>query len=237
MNRRKTKMWLFSIIIRVVPSRLVTTDFSNPMFCRIPVCTGKRDTMLSRRASLIALGLLLLGPEGHLWAGGIHIVYGHEAPEKLAATNVRYYEGVLKLEHNHPRAFAKEHPFYTKMFEDPARVDKLTARWEAHEQRFEYWHLCLWKVLDGYETTHHAEPGHLATSLPSSPIVVGSGGVSDRGSNLPQSLGPGGNPPGEGGRGSAGGGTTTLAVPEPSGVLLMVAGALIAGTWLWWRGR
>jgi hypothetical protein len=99
--------------------------------------------MLSRVAALFTLCSLLLVGEEWAVAGGVHIRYGPDAPEKMAASNLRYYEGVLNLERHHPIAFASEHPFYTEMFHKPAMMDRLVARWEAHEQRFEYWHDCL----------------------------------------------------------------------------------------------
>jgi hypothetical protein len=174
-------------------------------------------------ASLIAV-CLLLGSAGQVEGGGIHIRYGPNAPEKLAAANILYYEGVLNLEHNHPIAFAKEHPFYTKMFQDPVMLDKLIDRWEAHEQRFEYWHNCLWKVLDGYVASHAELPGQpvpppLVSPLPDGPTDVGGGGVSDQ-------------------NGAGGGGKVqTAAVPEPSSGLLIVLGLLASGSWLLLRGR
>ncbi len=58
----------------------------------------------------------------------------------------------------HTTWFEHAHPFYTKMFHNPMMLEKLTARWEAHEQRFEYWHWCLWKVLNGYQTTYPVAP-------------------------------------------------------------------------------
>ncbi len=44
---------------------------------------------------------LLFGASSRAGAGGIHIRYGPDAPEKMAASNIRYYEGVLSLEHHH----------------------------------------------------------------------------------------------------------------------------------------
>ncbi len=163
-------------------------------------------------AGLIAVVLVLFGAGGGSAAGGIHIRYGPDAPEKMEESNIRYYEGVVQLEHKHPLEFEHEHPFYAKMFHDPVMLDKLVARWEAHPQRFEYWHNCLWKVLDGYVATHPSLPAQLGPS----PIEVGPGGVSYR------------VPPG-------GGGVTPSSVPEPSSGLMIVLALLTVGSWLAYR--
>ena len=86
------------------------------------------------------------------------------------------------MEHRHPIAFAEEHPFYTRMFHDPGLLNKEMALWESHEQRFEYWHDCLWKVLDGYQHSHlglhssHAFP--TGSSLKGFEGGGGTGGIS-----------------------------------------------------------
>jgi hypothetical protein len=203
--------------------------------------------MITRIVSLVAVCILMAVGDGRARAGGIHIRYAADAPEQDAAQDVLYYQGVLNLYHNHPTAFAREHPFYTKMFGDPVMMDKLLARWEANEQRFEYWHNCLWKVLNGYLHSH-----------PSQPVSVGSGGSSVSGASggggtvAPQGLGPGGSPSGgngsggngPGGNGSGNGGTGrtgggsgpgTQSVPEPSSGLLMISATLIAGSWFAYR--
>ncbi len=110
--------------------------------------------MNTRFASLVAVCTLLAAGGGRAMAGQIHIRYKPDAPEKMAATDVAYYHGVLDLYHNHPAAFTAEHPFYVKMFNEPVMLDRLVARWEADEPRFEYWHNCLWKVLNGYVHSH-----------------------------------------------------------------------------------
>ena len=186
--------------------------------------------MLHRIASLSFACALLTVIGRPATAGGIHIRYGPDAPEKMAAANVRYYEGVLNLEHNHPIAFALDHPFYTKMFDDPAMIDRLEMRWEAHEQRFEYWHDCLWKVLDGYRAEHY---GLSSTSpIPTGiPLKFGEIGF-DSGSGSPfGGTDSRGNNPGIGPAGVPGGGIATLSVPEPSSGLLMVLGLTVAATW------
>jgi hypothetical protein len=193
--------------------------------------------MLSRVASLVALCTVLVAGDPRAVAGGIHIRYGPDAPEKMAASNLRYYQGVLNLEHNHPVAFAIEHPFYTEMFHNPEMMDRLVARWQAHEQRFEYWHDCLWKVLDGYVVSHPGQSGHITTSLGGSPgpVEFGPGGPADLGFPIPTPNEPGGNHPDKGG--GSGGGVTVTSVPEPSSGLLTVVGVLLAGSWAACRRR
>jgi hypothetical protein len=173
---------------------------------------------------------LLFGAAGCVEAGGIHIRYGLDAPEKLATSNILYYEGVLNLEHHHPLEFAYDHPFYTKMFEDPLMLDKLLERWEAHEQRFKYWHDCLWKVLDGYRASRPELAGQLIAPGPGAGIELGGVVVADRGLHLPEGSGPGSNHPGGGG-----GGVTALSVPEPSTALLLALGVVLGGSWVVFR--
>lgn len=159
---------------------------------------------------VVALCLAVTG-DRRAEAGGVHIIYGPHAPERFARRTVVYYEGVLHLAHHHPREFALEHPFYTRMFNDPAMIERLIARWEAHEQRFEYWHDCLWKVLNGYRVTH-------------SGLAGGTGGRGIPG-NLGFPTSSGGspeNPPD--GSSSGGGGLTPSSVPEPSSGLLLAFG-------------
>ncbi len=150
--------------------------------------------MINRAGILAAIACIVLGSGRELSAGGIHIRYGIDAPEKLAGANEVYAQGVLNMYDRHPRWFEHTHPFYTEMFHNPEMMDRLVARWEAHEQRFEYWHYCLWKVLDGY-AIHHQNP------LPFLPIVppYSSHGVSEVGGN-----GPGGSGRGNGGNGNLG---------------------------------
>ena len=190
--------------------------------------------MNSRFASLVAVCALLAAGEGRALAGQIHIRYRSDAPEKMAATDVAYYNGVLNLYHHHPTAFAAEHPFYVKMFKDPVMLDRLVARWEADEPRFEYWHNCLWKVLNGYVTSHQGllhPPG--SSSVGTSQLnSVGGGGAAAQGGTIPAGAGSGGNGPGTQTLGGGGGGSGpgTQGVPEPSSVLLMGLGLLIVAT-------
>src|SRR5579875_3839486 len=191
--------------------------------------------MLSRIASLVVLWTMLAVSDPRAIAGGVHIRYGPHAPERMAASNLLYYHGMLNLYHHHPIAFAREHPFYTAMFHHPAMMDRLVARWQAHETRFEYWHDCLWKVLDGYLVSHAGGTGHLTTSAGRSPVP---GGLSPvvLGSPILNPVGPGGNRSNTG-AGGGGGGETSNAVPEPSSGLLIVVGTLGAGAWVARRRR
>ncbi|MGP0068002.1 MAG: PEP-CTERM sorting domain-containing protein [Isosphaeraceae bacterium] len=174
--------------------------------------------MIHHAKILISMALILLGVGAELSAGEIHIRYGPDAPEKLAAANEVYYEGVLNLYHNHPAAFEHDHPFYVKMFDDPTMLDKLVRRWESHEQRFEYWHNCLWKVLDGYEVSQQGltPPGQIL------PPPSGTSGVGA-----------------QGGGGSGNGGIGAQSVPEPSTIVLCLTGLLVGlGAWLSrWKAR
>jgi hypothetical protein len=192
--------------------------------------------MLPRIACLSFVCALLTVIDRPATAGGIHIRYGPDAPERMEAANVAYYEGVLHLEHNHPIAFALDHPFYTKMFDNPVMIDRLEMRWEAHEQRFEYWHDCLWKVLDGYRAEHHglSSTSPIPPGIPRNLGEVGAdsgtgsllGGTDARGNNL--GISPAGVP---------GGGVVALSVPEPSSGLLMLLGLAAAGAWVIARHR
>jgi hypothetical protein len=188
--------------------------------------------MFPRIKSLAVACTLLALVDRPATAGGVHIRYGPDAPEKMATANVAYYEGVLNLEHNHPIAFALHHPFYTKMFDDPAMIDRLETRWEAHEQRFEFWHDCLWKVLDGYRVEHQgiSSTSPIPAGIPPNfgDIGVGSliGGADARGNN------PGIGPPGP-----PGGEIVILSVPEPSSGVLMVVGLTVAASWAIARHR
>ena len=136
--------------------------------------------------------------------GGLHIHYAADAPEKMAGENAHYYDRVMHTYTAHTTWFDKAHPFYKKMFHKPALLEKLTARWEADEQRFEYWHWCLWKVLDGYGSTHPVAPTQYqyfppVTQLPAQVLAPAAGG-----SAINSPTGPAG------------------AVPEPSTISLFV---------------
>lgn len=132
---------------------------------------------------------------------------------------MEYYRGVLHLAHNHPREFAQEHPFYVKMFNDPVMIENLLARWEAHEQRFEYWHDCLWKVLNGYRATHRVPPIGIGVQEHGNP---GTRGTPSPVGGLPQNTPAGSN----GGYGAQE--VQPFSVPEPSGAFLLALGLSFA---------
>jgi hypothetical protein len=97
-------------------------------------------------------------------------------------------------------------------------MKRMVARWEAHEQRFEYWHPYLWRILDGYEFRPH--PDH-RRSIDPPPIDP-----------PPHSGGSGNGPHGGGGDGGGGspgvqprgGGGTPGAIPEPGSIVLLISG-------------
>jgi hypothetical protein len=132
----------------------------------------------------------------------------------LAAANESFYERELSLEHRQPAGFANEHPFYAKLFNDPTMLNNLVDRWEAHEQRFEYWNFPLWKILDGYVVSREGltPPGRI---LPPAP---GGSGVGAQGSG-----------------GNGNGGVGAQSVPEPSTAILWISGLLVGLGRLAWR--
>ncbi len=170
---------------------------------------------MSTHAKTVAtVACILLGAGRELDAGSIHIRYAADAPEKMAAANEIYYEGVLNLYHNHTEWFEHTHPLYTRMFNDTEVMDKLLARWEAHEQRFEYWHDCLWKVLDGYRASH--EPLPIPGVSPDSSGGSGGGPASDDG-------------------GGGGGHVHVQDLPEPSTGVMMISVLMVGLLGCIWR--
>ena len=181
--------------------------FSERIICfrsRVPTC--------ARMMVLIFLSIIILGMGPNLSAGGIHIHYGPDAPEKLAAANLAFYEGALRFDHRHPIEFKHEFPFYTKLLSDSTLMNHFVARWEAHEQRFEYWGFPLWKVVDGYVLSRMSLPPGPHHRLPprhSGTEYSGSGGIGN-------------------------GGIDPQFVPEPSSGILSICGlvaGLLALTW------
>ena len=169
--------------------------------------------MHPRTKTLASMAFILLGVTRELSAGSIHIRYGPDAPEKMAAANEAYYEGILNRYHQHPAEFEHNHPFYAKMFNDPTMLNNLVHRWEAHEERFEYWHFCLWKVLDGYLVYEQS------LSLPIiPPAPSGNSGIGAQGSG-----------------GTGNGGIGAQSVPEPSTGVLWTSGLMVGLGWLAWR--
>ncbi len=170
--------------------------------------------MKRRSGFLVSVSFILLGVVPDLVAGGIYIRYGPDAPEKLAVADEEFYKGALKLDHRRPAEFAHNHHFYAKLFNDPTLMDDLVARWEAHEQRFEYWSFPLWKVLDGYVVSRNVR-------TPPPPILPPPSGTSGTGSQ------------GNGGTGN--GGVGTQSVPEPSTLVLFISGLMVGLGRLAWR--
>jgi len=170
--------------------------------------------------TLVAVAGMLLGADRTLVAGGIHVRYPADAPEDLAGRNEIYEQGVLNLDHRHAGWFEQTHPFYAKMFNDPTMLNKLLDRWEAHEERFEYWHDCLWKVLDGYAATH--EGSRLQAEYVSPPL---SSTFHPAGTNEPGIA----NPRANAGRGAPV--PRAQGIPEPSTGALMISGLIAAMIW------
>jgi uncharacterized membrane protein YgcG len=168
--------------------------------------------------SAVFAGGIAAGPAAR--AGSVqHIRWGPDAPERLQAANVLLYEELVAFRDKDPIRFDKEHPFFFGILTDTAYINKIVARWEGHEQRFEYWHPYLWRILDGY--VHRPvpvpphDPGH---------HHGGGGGGGGQGS----SAGGGGSGGGGGRGGGGGGGISSASVPEPGSVVLYVSGMVLA---------
>ena len=103
-------------------------------------------------------------------AGSIHIRYGDDVPERMATANVKLYEDLVATRDLAPVKFDDNHPFYGRLLTDPTFADRLVHRWEGHEQRFEYWHNYLWRILDGIaHLPHELTEFPLPVSPPPSP--------------------------------------------------------------------
>ncbi len=153
---------------------------------------------------ILAFGFLTVtGAE----AGSIHVRYGVDAPERLATSNVRLYESVVADRDLAPVKFDESHPFYGRLLTDPTFADRLIHRWEGHEQRFEYWHNELWRILDGMAQLH--QPSSTDPQLPISP---------------PPSSDSSG-PPASTGEMPA----SPASTPEPSTWVMMVSGFVFVG--------
>jgi len=147
-------------------------------------------------------------------AGSVRIHWGPDAPERLQAANVLLYEELVADRDAHPTVFDKHHPFFGGILTDPAYMDQMVSRWKAHEQRFEYWHPYLWRILDGYEFRPH----------PSPPIIP----PPNSGNSGTGGHGGGGSGGGGGGTQPGGGGGKTGATPEPSSFVLWISGLALA---------
>jgi hypothetical protein len=130
-------------------------------------------------------------------AGTVHIRYPANEPEKLATANVKLYQNLVTVRDSNPTKFDKSHPFYGRLLTDPSFANALVHRWESHEQRFEYWHPYLWRILDGISQQPQ--------SITPPPTSID-------------------KPPSDQSGGGGGGGGNTPSVPEPSSWLLMLIG-------------
>ncbi len=152
-------------------------------------------------------------------AESVLIRWGSDAPERLRAVNVVLYEKLVADRDANPTVFDKHHPFFFGILTDPAYMDQIVARWEAHEERFEYWHPYLWRILDGYE--FRPDPSLSRAIIP--PPDPGNPGTGQ----------PGGSRSGGGGGAGGGvqpdaGGGNTCATPEPSSFVLWISGLTLA---------
>ena len=140
-------------------------------------------------------------------------------PPQVVSRHERVYEDLVKFRDSHPVVFDERHPFYFKLLTETPFMNRIVARWESHEARFGFYSPYLSRVLDGYVHLH--EP---PATPPTPPPVIG---------ETPGSPGTNNGQNGENGRGSGGGsgggGLPPGAVPEPSGLLLLLAGASWVG--------
>jgi len=146
-------------------------------------------------------------------AGSVHIHWAPDAPERLQAANVLLYEELVAYRDADPTVFDKHHPFFAGILTDPAYMNQIVARWQAHEQRFEYWHPYLWRILDGYEFRPDPAPPPPIDPPPD----PGNSGKGDHG-------GGGSSAGGGGGAQPDGGGGKPSATPEPSSLVLWISG-------------
>jgi hypothetical protein len=97
-----------------------------------------------------------------------HVRWGADAPERYAAANIKVYENLLAVRDVDPVDFDRRHRFYAQLITNPTFAEKLVRRWQRDEQRFEYWHPYLWRVIDGYQELHPT-PAPPIVSPPPSP--------------------------------------------------------------------
>jgi uncharacterized membrane protein YgcG len=164
----------------------------------------------------LALACALLGAPAE--AGPIHLRWGPDAPEQLANKDVLLYQELVAFRDSDIASFDRKHPFFGTLLSDPSVMSATVARWEAHEQRFEYWHPYLWQILNGY--IH--EPQLIGPVPPANP--PGGGGSNHNGGSGSGGSGQGGGGGSVGPSGGGGGGDVAT-VPEPSSALLLVTGA------------
>ena len=170
--------------------------------------------LLASGSWLLVFGLLT---QGIAEAGTVHIRWPADAPKRLAEADVRLYEELVATRDADPVKFDHDHPFYGRFLANPTIAEALVRRWEGHEQRFEYWHPYLSRILDGIsELPHQIPPPPIVGYLPSS----GSSRSGEHSS--PPSSGSGSN-------GSSGSGEKPSSTPEPSAWLMMAIGLAFVG--------
>ena len=166
-------------------------------------------------------GLILLAClcQGVAPAGSMRVRPDLVETSEVVSRHERDYEELVRFRDSHPVVFDEHHPFYFKLLTEPRFMNRIVARWEAHEARLDFYSPYLGRVLDGYVHLH--EP---LAPPPIPPPVIG---------EPPGSPGTGNGQNGEkargSGGGSGGGGLPPGAVPEPSGLFLLLAGASWVG--------
>ncbi len=140
------------------------------------------------------------------------------------------YKELVAYRDAHERVFDREHHFFAAILSNAELMDRFVDRWKSHEQRFEYWHLYLWRILDGYD--HRP--------LPDPPDAVSSQEIGPLGGTNPDDVDQegaahgsrGGSSYGSGGGSSDGGGTVhASATPEPSSIVLLLPVTVLALLW------
>ena len=71
------------------------------------------------------------------------------ANEKQASRDVKLYLKLVSQRSLNPAAFDHRRPFYGKLITDRSFFESWYDRWQSHPARFEHWHPCLSRFLDG----------------------------------------------------------------------------------------
>jgi hypothetical protein len=158
--------------------------------------------------SLIQTTVLTIAASGgtiHLGSGG---VAAHS--EQTSLHNQALYLRLVDQRDANPLVFDRKHPFYGKLFAKESVFDYWVDRWQSHEARFEHWHPCLWRVLDGgLQVRDHTNPGDPGSTPPLiNPVPI----VLDPPSNGSGNPSQGPLPP------------TVHTVPEPMSVISLAIG-------------
>jgi hypothetical protein len=132
----------------------------------LPKGLASMQTMLWLASGLVCVAGICA--EGSVTAGTVHIHWGPDAPERYAKIDIEKYERLLAERTADPLKFDLRRPFYGRVLSDSKLADKLVRRWERNERRFEYWHACLWGVLNGYALTHPSVPPVIVSPPPDS---------------------------------------------------------------------